>query len=300
MHVVIYLDVLFAINLLMNGIVLACMKLCLKEKTTWLRWLTASFAGAVLYCITVFFPFLGSGICCRIYFILAAAVMVRIAFTVRGSIRRWAACIVMQYVTAGALGGIINALYYGIRAESPAKTALTAGKGEPFEEPEMGEFLLAAGIAVLVFYFGSRLFTRKKQRDDNRYQVFIRLGKQTGTVKALLDTGNSLTEPVSHAPVIVGDTAGLKELLDEKEQKQIKEFYETGYYESGKKIRLIPYHAVGVKTGILLSYPLDEIIVWKGEEQVIRKKGIYLAVSPIRVSSDGSYQLLLHPGILNE
>ena len=116
----------------------------------------------------------------------------------------------------------------------------------------------------------------------------------------MLDTGNSLTEPVSHAPVIVGDVTGLSEFLNEEEQKQIKEFYETGYYENGKKIRLIPYHAVGVSSGILLSYLLDEVVIWKEEGQVIRKKGIYLAVSPIRVSSDGSYQLLLHPGILNE
>lgn len=300
MHVVVYLDVLFAINLLMNGMVLACMKVCLREKTTWLRWLAASLAGAVLYCIAIFLPFQGKNLLYGGYFILTAAVMVRIAFAVKGRIRTWIAYVVVQYLTAGALGGIMNGIYYALRTESPAKTALTAERREGYGEQGTVGFLLTAGAAAFVFYVGNRLLYRRKQKEECRYRVFIRLGEQTGTVKALLDTGNSLTEPVSHAPVIVGDAAGLSELLNEKEQKQIKEFYETGYYESGKKIRLIPYHAVGVRTGILLSYLLDEVVIWKGEGQVIRKKGIYLAVSPIRVSSDGSYQLLLHPDMLNE
>jgi len=260
LHVVIYLDVLFAINLLMNGIVLACMKLCLRERTTWLRWILASLTGAVLYCMTIFLPFRGKSIWYKGYFILVAAIMVRITFMVKENKKKWVAYIAMQYVTAGLLGGIINAIYYGIRTDSPIKTALAVGQGEAYKKPGLGELLLTAGIAVLIFYFGSRFLYQKKQKDENQYRVFIKLGKQTGTVKALLDTGNSLTEPVSHAPVIVGDTAGLKDLLDEKEQKQIKEFYETGYYESGTKIRLIPYHAVGVKTGILLSYPLMRLL----------------------------------------
>ncbi len=61
MHVVVYLDVLFGINLLMNGMVLACMKLCLREKTTWLRWLIASVMGTACYCIAFFLPFLKDG-----------------------------------------------------------------------------------------------------------------------------------------------------------------------------------------------------------------------------------------------
>lgn len=298
MYVVVYLDVLFGINLLMNGMVLACMTVCLREKMVWLRWLTASFVGAVLYCIVFFLPLRGNRTGYGGYFLLTAAIMVKIAFGVKGW-KKWTAYVMLQYLTAGVLGGVMNGIYYGLRTEEPMQAAWMAGMGKAYQEPTMVGFLITALAAGLIFYFGSRFFYRKKQRDDGKYQVFLRLGKQTGTVEALLDTGNSLIEPISHAPVVVGDLTGLRELFDKEEQEQIKAFYKTGFYKGERKIRLIPYHAVGVKSGILISYPMDEVVLWKEEEAMIRKKGIYLAISPIGISGDGSYQLLLHPGILN-
>lgn len=298
MYIIVYLDVLFGINLLMNGIVLACMKLCLREKITWLRWLTASFVGAVLYCIAFFLPLSGKRVGYCVYFILVAAGMVKLAFGVKGW-KKWAAYVALQYIVASVLGGLMNGIYYGMRMEGPAQAALLFETGKWYKEQKSVGFLAIALAAGLIFYFGNQFFYRKKQRDDGRYQVFLRLGKQTGTVKALMDTGNSLIEPVSHIPVAVGDLTGLGELFDEKEREQIKAFYKTGFYEGEKKVRLIPYHTVGVKSGILISYPIDEVVLWKEEEDVIRKKGIYLAISPIGISGDGSYQLLLHPGILS-
>lgn len=298
MYIVVYLDVLFGINLLMNGMVLACMKLCLREKMTWLRWLTASLIGAVLYCIAFFLPFPGKSVRYSIYFILVAVLMVKIAFGVKGW-KKWAAYVALQYLVAGMLGGVMNGIYYGIRTEGPVQTVLSYETGKGDRERKGVGFLIIALAAGLIFYFGSRFFYRKKQRDDGRYQVFLRLGKQTGTVKALLDTGNSLIEPISHMPVLVGDFTGVRELFDKKEQEQIKAFYKTGFYKGERKIRLIPYHAVGVKSGILISYPIDEVVLWKEEEDVVRKKGIYLAISPVRISGDGSYQLLLNPSILS-
>lgn len=254
--------------------------------------------GAVLYCIALFLPFQGNHLEYGIYFILVAAVMVRICFQVNRW-QRWIAYVILQYSVAGILGGLINGIYYGLQTKAPMQTAWEAGVGREVQRLTLVWFLIMALLAGMIFYIGSRYFYRRKQRDNERYRAFLRLGKQTGTVKALLDTGNSLIEPISHAPVVVGDLTGLSELFDQEEQEQIKVFYSTGSYEGEKKIRLIPYHAVGVKTGILISYPIDEVVLWKEEEPMIRKKGIYLAVSPICVSGDGSYQLLLHPGILS-
>lgn len=273
------------------------MKLCLREKTTWLRWLIASLMGAVLYCIAFFLPFLKNGLGSGIYFILVAAIMVRILFQIR-EWKKWIGYLFLQYSIAGILGGLINGFYYGLKANTPIQ-AVWKGVQGGYQKPKFFSFLIMALLAGVTFYIGNRYFYRKRQREDGRYRVFLRLGKQTGTIKALLDTGNSLMEPVSHSPVLVGDLTGLQELFDREEQEQIKGFYKTGFYKGERKIRLIPYHAVGVKTGILISYPIDEVVLFKEEEPMIRKKGIYLAVSPICVSGDGSYQLLLHPGILS-
>jgi len=299
--VTVYLDVLFAVNLLMNGIVLACMKLCLRERMTWLRWGLASAVGAGLYCLAIFLPLHEKRWIVGIYFVLAAAIMVQIAFAVKGKLKKWAAYVAVQYLTASILGGLMNGILYGLRTEAPAETAFrTVSGAERTWNTETEEFFLTAIAAVFLFFIGYRFLFHRKQKEENRYKVFLRLGQKSATLDALLDTGNSLLEPTSRFPVIIGDMQGVHKLLDEEELEQIREFYQTGNYTGEKKIRLVPYHAVGVDTGILLAYLLDEVVMVREKGEAIHKKGIYLGISPVCICTDKSYQILLHPWVLEE
>lgn len=265
----------------MNAVVLSCMRLCLREERSWRKELIAAFLGALFYCILFFLPFWGNRVLCGVYFLAISMGMVAIAFPVFGKPRKWIFYVAVQYLTAGAISGVMNLFFYG------GKTGSMAG------------FLFAVVTAWNVIRFATCLFYGKKQMEENCYQVTITLNGKTKTVSALLDTGNSLIEPFSHAFVAVGDREGLKELFDCEEQKEIEQFYKTGDFEIKKKIRLIPYRAVGVRTGILISYPADEFVIQTNGEE-IKKKGVYLAVSPVKISSDGSYELLLHPGLLRK
>ena len=61
-------------------------------------------------------------------------------------------------------------------------------------------------------------------------------------VRALVDTGNRLYEPISQSPVMV------------VEQAFIKQYFKK---EDMLKIRAVPYHSVGKRLGILYAFPVE-------------------------------------------
>jgi sigma-E processing peptidase SpoIIGA len=104
------------------------------------------------------------------------------------------------------------------------------------------------------------------------------------SVKALVDSGNSLVEPVSGLPVCV------------VEREVFRRLWQKGNPEG---IRLIPYRSVGRKKGILYGYPVPEMVIHiRGVSIVCRN--VYVGIAEEKLSSDGTYGMLLHPALLKE
>lgn len=77
---------------------------------------------------------------------------------------------------------------------------------------------------------------------------------------ALLDTGNTLTDPISGRPVIVADADAAMRLLD-LNTADLEHPIETMTSGKGKGLRLIPYSAVGCPSGLLLGLRADSVTV---------------------------------------
>lgn len=100
---------------------------------------------------------------------------------------------------------------------------------------------------------------------------------------ALEDTGNTLRDPVTGASVLVvdGETAGK---LTGLTKAQLEKPVENMGALPG--LRLIPYHAVGTETGLLLALKLKNVKIgsWQGSRLV--------ALAPESFSVSGEYQAL--------
>ncbi len=105
------------------------------------------------------------------------------------------------------------------------------------------------------------------------------------TVQGIVDTGNSLREPISRKPVSVLE----KEVFD-------------GLYEEGNEpegFRAIPYRSVGCERGIMKGYQIPEMTIEQGGIKKVCRN-VYVAVSEKAVSSTKSYQMLIHPELLEK
>lgn len=108
---------------------------------------------------------------------------------------------------------------------------------------------------------------------------------------ALLDTGNTLTDGISGAPVLTVYWAALEALWTPEERRALARLEEDGPVRCLEGLaggfRLLPYRAVGVRSGLLLCFRADQAAL-DGR----RLGRVTVALSPGPVSDGGGYAAL--------
>lgn len=141
----------------------------------------------------------------------------------------------------------------------------------------------AAGSCAAFFLLH---FAGKKQRERRlcrrrEAEVKITWESESMTVKGIVDTGNSLQEPLGKSPVSILDQEAAGRLLPDG-------------WETRRGFYLIPYRSIGRKKGWMRAFRADEMQVVTAEGTVIIR-GPILAISGNELSGDGRYRIILHP-----
>lgn len=142
--------------------------------------------------------------------------------------------------------------------------------------------LMGAGGVLFLFL---RHFSRENRQEDCICRATLVCGGSKMTVNALIDSGNSLVEPISGKPVSV---------VDEKVFRGLWHNESPGY-------RAIPYHSIGRKQGILQGYLLPELELEIGG-MTKRFYEIYVAVSREQIADSAeadSVKMIINPLLLN-
>lgn len=263
MYYELYLDSLFLLNFGMNLLLLCMVDHSMGHTATWYRLPAGAGIGAACYLL----PFLWRGTAIGkllICFLPGTLLMLYVTFPIH-SLRALGNYFRKQLSATFLIGGILAALLRGI---PPGRKYL----------PGIGMVLGLAAFSVWVLLRG-----QKKEAENAAYcEVLLQGAKETIRIRALVDSGNTLTEPVSGAPVSVVDA---------------RIFYRL-WPEGLPSFRVIPYHSVGKKNGILYGYPVPQMtIVSGGVEKKCRN--VYLAVSEEEIAGE-EIPMLLHPALLRE
>ncbi len=273
---VVYLDLLFLLNLVANYLLLLgsarLAGLALR------RWRIAG--GAVLgagYAVLLFLPGLSwlAAWPCKI------GIGVLMALAAFGGERRLWRGVVCLFAASAGLAGLVMA------AEQLGGTTLTMAQGVFYSPLDLRLLLV---LFVLCYFIMSLLFRRTGQR-GSREMVRLELlfNGHSVVMTALVDSGHSLTDPVSNRPVVVAEGAYLAPYLppgvpvDEPTQA-VRRCQEAGV----RGARLIPYRAVGVACGLMLALPAQKVRM-DGRDM----GGLLVALSPTPVDDSGSYQALI-------
>lgn len=131
---------------------------------------------------------------------------------------------------------------------------------------------VTAGIAAFILIY------RGLAEQGRIYEVTLMENGEHVELKALFDTGNLLTDPVSGKPVsVVEETGAVRQWLTKYPQKY----------------KVIPYRSIGREHGILEGIVVDELIVRREGEQVVEKDAV-VALYEGRLSKDGAFQMILN------
>lgn len=266
MEIIIYLDSLFVLNLIMNFWILKLLryKFVLGIKN-WRMIVSAVFAAGI-YIAELLLPVSRGWIQ---YLEPGLSVPIMIFFVLPKRKRRfyWR-MIFWGFLYSFLISGILRTIFYKWQLLSGAEVhilaVLTCG------------FLCIEGILQY-------LKRAKHTQKNSLCKVTIQGTQGNLKLRALLDTGNSLTEPISKRPVC---------LIEEQYLAQVT-------LDNVLFLRAIPYRSVGCEQGILYGVEVPELYITCGEEQYLARDVICAGVER-SLSAKGAYEMILHPALITE
>lgn len=267
----VYIDEAFLLNSIIDYLLLLSAAKLAGEPLRRGRMALAALLGG-LYGAAVFLP--GWGFLERPLCKLAAAVaMSLLAF---GSSRRLLRVSLTFLGVSAAFGGGVLALQ------------LLSGSSMVLD---IKTTLLSAAVCYLLM----TLFFRRTVRHAGRELAVaeLTLSGRKCRLTALVDTGNTLTDPHTGRPVMVAEGERLGPLFPPGEALTATQLRDpVGTMESrgeGRgRWRLLPYRSVGVAHGLLLAVRVDHARIGKEDYGPI-----LVALSPTPVSDGGGYQALI-------
>ena len=250
---------------------------------------------ALIYCLFIFIPSL-RGVNGLIVSAVIILLGVYIAFR-PNKIKEYFNIILICYITAFSVGGIVFALYYLMPASYMIGDALQ------FTVNNFSVTLLI--FSTCTFYILFKLFHAKLRRSLIKNQVFynITVYSDSNNVEfsALLDTGNSLKDPLNDYPVIVAEFNAIKaflpnqirEIFDERKENDITELVSiAAECEFSRRIRIIPFTSIGKQNGVLCGFRPDKVEINTGSK-IFTLKNVIIAIYNFSLSEDGTYHGLL-------
>ena len=153
------------------------------------------------------------------------------------------------------------------------------------------ELTSLTAVFIVCFIVMTLIFRRAARCEGAVSELSISFRGRGICVKALHDTGNSLSDPISGKRVAVISLDDSLRLFG-SEKPIISELRSIGAAEvmrrlADSRFRLVPYSAVGVKSGLMLAFLPDEVTV-DG-----KKQNIIIGLSPSPVTDGGAYSALI-------
>lgn len=276
---VVYIDVLFLLNFAVDYLLLLASARITGEMISRMRLGLGALLGAG-YAAALFLPgceWLSRPLCK----ICSAVLMVLIGF---GKSKRLLRLILVFFAVSAALGGVILAL------QLFGAGGLTLENGVLYTGFDIRILLVTAILSYVILSIVFERAARHGREQMDLCTACLKIEEKSLNLTVLIDTGNTLTDPINNQPVMVAEARALQELipkgvdptdpvgsLDRLKDEVIK-----------KRFRLLPYRAVGIENGMLLSVRTDSVVIGKREW-----KGLLVALSPTPVSDGGGYQALI-------
>lgn len=294
----IYLDVILLENILMNYIIVFATGLIVKVKIRQLNLILASLIGAV-YAVLSYLTAM------PIYsnFVLKLVLsicMVYVAFRSK-NVKALLKHLLIFYLTSFAFGGCAFALLYYVRPQDilmkngvyigtyPLKIALLGG-------------LIGFGVVNIAF----KIIKNRISKKDMFCEVEINFQNKVSRIKAMIDTGNLLKDPITGTNVIVVESEELENIIPKEVLKKINNLV-TGEIQDNQeemqeylaRVRMIPFSSLGKQNGMLVGFKPDNIVV-KCEDVEQEMNKIIVGIYDKKLSKTNDYTGLVGVNIMEE
>lgn len=197
------------------------------------------------------------------------------------------------YLTTFAFGGITFFLIYMAKPKGiffkdgvwigtyPIKIAIAGG-------------LLGFAIIYLSFKVIKNGICKKNMMCD----IEIIFEEKTKKIKAMIDSGNLLRDPISKVPVVVVEKEALKNIIPDEIVNNLEKILKGEESENKviskyiSKLKIIPFSSIGKENGMLLGIKIDGINVCT-ENGNVKMKSAIIGIYDKPLCRNGEYRGLI-------
>lgn len=295
----IYAEYLLLENLAINYIILYVTKRFTRTESNNFRIILASSIGAI-YTLVVFFPSLK--FMTKFVVKLSVSILIIIIAFNPAKLKKFIKLFATFYIVAFVFAGAALALFYLTDVETYVGNGIFYIKNFPITI-----LFFAIVVSSLLFKFTWEYIQTRMSKSKTFIPITVDLNNKCVEIVALLDTGNSLKDPISHTPVIIVQFSAIRNLLPDKVQNIFLKYKENNLdvvsavmseASNDFKFRLIPFKSIGKENGMLLGFKPDRVIIKSDDDKFI--SDIVIGIYNSNLSSDNEYNALLHPEILTQ
>lgn len=283
----IYLDIIFFENLFMNYIILFATETILKSQFKIIRTFLSSLIGSVYAVLTYVTDMeIYSSILLKIILSMS---MVYIAFNSK-NLKSFFKQLIIFYLTSFTFGGVAFAFVYFVNPQN-----ILFEKGVLITTYPIKIILVAGIIGFLIITTAFKNIKGKLRKKDMFCNIKIIINSKSVYVKAIIDTGNFLREPITQTPVVVVQKNVLKGVIPSYILENIEDIINgksVNLYEYISKIRIIPFTSLGKENGVLLGIKADKILV-EAEDKYIDINNVIIGIYDGILEKNKRYMALL-------
>ncbi|ABR49022.1 peptidase U4, sporulation factor SpoIIGA [Alkaliphilus metalliredigens QYMF] len=295
---ILYAEYVFLENFVMNFIILSLTARFAKYQSKKLLLVLASSLGA-LYAFIIFFPSLHfmfsmmMKVACSMLIIVVAFSPYRFKdfFRLLG----------IFYLITLIFGGAGFALFYFTNFNGIVSNGIFY-----ITNVSLKNILVSCGIGYILIHFCWGYIQKQISREKVFTKILIEINGISVEVQGLVDTGNSLTDPLTNYPVIIVEYEAITNLLPEEVKRIFNQSTTIDYKQVAllldnqswmTRIRMIPFQALGTENGMLVGFKPDRVSI---ENNSIMKEtqDTIIAIYHKKLSKNEDYRALLHPDLV--
>ncbi len=299
----IYLDIVVMENIVINYLILLVTAKFSKIRSSNLRLLLGAVLGAAYLVIMILLPDMKVYTTVLSKFLLSVA-MVAVTFHF-SKLTLFFKTLAMFYAATFLFAGAGFALMFfnrewGIMKNGVLMTPMA------LLNTKWSELLMAFVVTLIILRIVWDVIQKKFLREKLLVQMIISFDEKSIQLFALVDTGNSLHDPLTNMPVVVVEYSAVKELLPmdirdifEKNSDNDLNMITTTISCSDwfSRFRLIPFTSLGKENGMLIGFRPDYIEIGTEDE----RKGVKEVIVGIynrALSRNEQYKALMNPELM--
>ena len=150
-----------------------------------------------------------------------------------------------------------------------------------------------------------KLVKNKMKIEDMYCDIRILNKGKEERIRAMIDTGNFLKDPITNSPVLIVEKNSLNNILSKEILENTEEILNGKYefqndeMEYAANFRVLPFSSLGKQNGMLLGFKVDQIETNINDDEILRKD-IIIGIYEKKLSSKKNYEGLIGLNCIEE